>query len=216
MAADLILYNYFRSSASYRVRVALELKSVPYEYRPVHLLKDEQNRPEFREINAMGQLPCLVHKGKVLAQSVAMIEYIEALWPKPSLFPKDPYQAGLVRQCVEIVNSGIHPLQNLKAQKQIEVRFGANQDAKNDWAAFWIREGFDSLEKFLAPHAGKYSIGDEVTAGDLFVLPQIVNARRFKVDLTPYPTLRKVEEACLKLPAFQKSHPDQQPDTPKE
>lgn len=216
MAAEVILYNYFRSSASYRVRIALDLKNVPYEYKAIHLLKDEQLSPEFRKLNSMGQLPCLVHKGKVLAQSVAMIEYIETIWPSPRLYPADPYQAGLVRQACEIVNSGIHPLQNMKAAKEIEKRFGADQNAKNDWAAFWIREGFDGLEKLLKLHSGKYSIGDEITAADLFVVPQVLNAKRYNVDLAPYPTISKIADACAKVPAFQKSHPTQQPDTPKD
>jgi maleylacetoacetate isomerase len=214
MAAEVILYNYFRSSASYRVRIALELKNIPYDYRPIHLLKGEQLTPEFREINAMGQLPCLSHKGKILAQSMAMIEYIDAEWPKPRLFPEDHYQAGLVRQCCENVNSGIHPLQNLKALGEIEKRFGADQKAKNDWAAFWIREGFEGLERFLKLHSGRYSIGDGVTAADLFVVPQVLNAKRFQVDLSPFPTIAKVFDSCMKLPAFDKAHPERQPDTP--
>lgn len=216
MANDVILYSYFRSSAAFRVRTALQLKGISYEYRAVHLVNDggEQNKGEYGALNPMNEVPCLVHKGNVIGQSVAIIEYLDAVWPKPRLYPADPYRAALVRQAVENVNAGIHPIQNLKVLNELEKRFGLDQAGKSEWASYWIARGFSSIEKFLAKNAGKFSIGDEVTAADLYLVPQVLNARRFSVDLDPYPTIQRVEAACLALEAFSNAHPRNQPDTP--
>ncbi|HEX4922633.1 MAG TPA: maleylacetoacetate isomerase [Bdellovibrionales bacterium] len=216
MANDVILYSYFRSSAAFRVRTALNLKGIPYEQRAVHLVNNggEQYKDEYTKVNPMNEVPALVHNGRAIGQSVAIIEYLDAVWPSPRLYPADPYRAALVRQAVENVNAGVHPVQNLKVLNELERRFGLKQEGKNEWAAYWIDRGFRGIERFLSKNAGHYSVGDEVTAADLYLIPQVLNARRYNVDLTPFPTIQRVEAACMRLEAFIRAHPRNQPDTP--
>jgi maleylacetoacetate isomerase len=218
MAQSVILHSYFRSSAAFRVRIALELKSIPYQYNAVHLLENggEQNRPEYRKMNSMGEVPSFQHGDRVIGQSMAILEYMDVVWPKPRLIPEDPYLAALTRQFCENINSGIHPIQNLKVLQELEKRYAVSQEGKTDWAAYWIRRGFASLEQFLEKTSKTYCIGGEITAADLFLIPQVVNARRYNVDLTPFPNIVRIDEACSKIPAFQRAHPTRQPDTPKE
>lgn len=208
------LYSYFRSSASYRVRIALYWKSIEFEYIPVHLLNEggQQKQPEFKKLNPLGEVPCLVHGDKVLGQSMAILQYLDSVWPDPSLFPKDPFAKAKVIQLCEVVNCGIHPLQNLKVLQEIVGRWGVTPEGKVDWAAHWIRQGFVGLESLLIETAGRHAFGDTLTAADLFIVPQVFNARRFQVDMSSFPTIEKVEKEALQLEAFRRSLPSAQPD----
>jgi len=208
------LHGYWRSSSAWRVRIALNFKDVPHKHSAVHLLEDggEQNAPEFRAKNPMGQVPLLEIEdaGEVirLAQSMAIIEYLDARFPEPPLIPDNHYLAAKARQMAEMVNAGIQPIQNLRVQQAVEALGGD----KKEWGKKWIADGFDALEAEAKPLAGRYMIGDRVTVADLFLIPQMYNGRRFGVDLDAYPTLQRVERACGELPPFDGAHADQQPD----
>ncbi len=208
------LYAYWRSSSTYRVRIVLEHKQVSYQVKPVHLLNNggEQNQPEFRALNPMGQIPLLEieEAGQIvhLAQSVAICEYLEERFPEPSLLPQDSLQRARMRQIVEVINSGIQPVQNLRVLQAIDALGGS----KLEWGKEAIERGFVALEALLKQTAGTYCVGDSLSLADAFLVPQIYNARRFKVDLEPFKEISRVEAECLKVSAFQKAHPDQQPD----
>jgi maleylpyruvate isomerase len=214
-AQALRLHNYFRSSASYRVRIALALKGVPYEYVPVHLVKNggEQLGAAHREKNPMEQVPALelVLDGtpRVVAQSVAIVELLDELFPEPPLFPADPFLRARARELVEIVNSGIQPHQNLAPMKRIDQ---LAQGAGRLHAQHFNRLGLAAYEARVRETAGAFSIGDQVSAADVFLYPQLTTARRFEIDLAPYPTLLAIEERCRALPAFQAAAPERQPD----
>lgn len=210
------LYSYFRSSASWRVRSALALKGVPYTYAPIHLLEGggQQFGATYRALNPMSELPALaIHEGDhlvaVLAQSVAILEYLEEQHPEPALLPPDPIGRARVRQLVECVNSSIQPVQNLKVLLKVEQDFGADKLA---WGRFWIERGFDGLEQLVAASAGAHAYGDSVTLADVAIVPQVFNARRFQCDMARYPTLARVAAAAEALDAFRAAAPDQQPD----
>lgn len=212
----MILYNYYRSSASYRVRIALNLKGIAYEYRPVHLLKDggEQLKSDYASLNPSREVPTLIHAGQTIAQSMAIIDYLDYVIAEPALFPLDPFKRALTIQACEIVNSGTQPLGNLKVLNDLGSRFGADSEAKTAWIHHWVTEGLTALEAHVAKHAGRFCIGDEVTAADCFLVPQLFSAERFKVPVSPYKTLLKIRKECEQLPAFQKAAPNVQPDTP--
>ena len=214
--AEFILYSYYRSSASFRVRIAMNLKGLPYEYRAIHLLKNggEQNSASFKELNPLNQVPALVHSGKTFAQSVAIIEYLEEIKPTPALFPKDPAARAQVRQISEIINSGSQPLVNLIVLQELEKTAGFNQEQKDKWAALFCEKGLAAVETILETTAGKYAVGDTVTAADCFVVPHTFTSKRFHVDIAKYPNINRITKACLELPAFQKAAPDAQPDYP--
>jgi len=221
VSARYTLYSYFRSSASYRVRIALNLKGVDYDYRPIHLLMDggQQFTAEYRALNPMSELPTLLVGGDggervAIAQSVAILEYLEETLPEPALLPSDPVDRARVRQLVESVNSSIQPVQNLKVMKHLGATFGADREAQWAWARYWIERGFGGLEGLLVKCAGAHAFGDAVTLADALIVPQVYNARRFSCDLAPFPTIARVAEAAEALPAFQAAHPDAQPDTP--
>ena len=208
------LYSYFRSSCSYRVRIALYLKKIDFVYQAVHLVKDggEQFKEDFKKINPMSQIPCLEHNGKTLHQSLPIILYLDEEFPEPALFPKTNFEKTEVLSFCESINSFIQPLQNFSVLKYIEQEFEAD---KKKWCQKWIARGFDSLEVLLKNKSGKFCFGDTLTCADVFLVPQVYNARRFEVDMKKYPTLEKVEQHCLSLEAFQKSIPENQIDAPK-
>lgn len=208
------LYAYFRSSSSYRVRIGLNLKGLPYEIHPVHLLKNggEQRQASYRQFNPMGEVPCLEHQGFYLSQSMAIFDYLEQIQPQPSLFPSNPHLRAKTIEVCEVVNSGIQPLQNLKVLQALEAKFHLDNGGKAEWSAHWIQEGFTSLENILQKYVGTYCFGDEVTAADAFLVPQVYNARRFNVDMKAFPTLSRINDNCLKLKAFQDAQPEAQPD----
>ena len=216
--SDFILYSYFRSSASHRVRIALGLKGIAYEYRAVHLLNGggEQKKAEYRQLNPSGHVPTLVHKGRAIGQSMAIIDYLDHVSPAIRLFPQDPYERALIVQTCEIVNSGIQPIINLSVLQELEKRYGVDQDGKNHWSQHWNGYGLEALETFLRSHAGTYAFGDRLTAADCFLEPQFTNADRYKVSLAPYPTLSKIRANYARVEAFAKAAPGVQPDTPRE
>ncbi|XP_053553343.1 maleylacetoacetate isomerase isoform X1 [Bombina bombina] len=206
-----LLFGYFRSSCSWRVRIALALKGIEYEHRFINLIKDggQQLSDEYKEVNPMQQVPALRIDGITLSQSLAIIEYLEETRPNPPLLPKDPKKRAQVRMISDHIASGIQPLQNLSALQRIG-------NTKDEWAQYFIIRGFQALEKILKDTAGRYCVGDEVTMADLCLVPQVANAERFKIDLTPYPTITRINQSLLQLEAFQVSHPSRQPDTPPE
>src|SRR5690606_22108532 len=161
----------------------------------------EHLKENYLELNPMAQLPTLVHKGRALAQSMAILIYLDETWPSPPLFPKDLFEKAQVLQICEAVNSGIHPLQNLSLLSYLKYNEGFTEEDKQQWAHHWIDVGFQRLEQLLQKTSGAYSFGDSLTAADLFLIPQVYNARRFKVDLKSYETIREIEERCLQLMA---------------
>lgn len=210
------LYTYFRSSAAYRVRIALHLKGLDAEYRFVHLLKDggQQHTPEFKAVNPQGFIPALVDQGHTLTQSLAIIEYLEETHPEPRLLPRDPLGRARVRALALLVACDIHPLNNQRIMQALEKDFGADATMKKRWMQRWMAEGFAALEALIAgsPDTGKFCHGDTPGLADVFLVPQLFNAKRFELDLAPYPTLRRIDEHCLSLKAFSDAAPGRQPD----
>jgi maleylacetoacetate isomerase len=212
---SLVLYTYWRSSAAYRVRIALNLKGLPYEARPVHLLTDggEHLKPAYCEISPQAQLPTLLDGDRTIRQSMAILEYLDETRPEVPLMPTDPLGRARVRELMQAVGTDIHPLGNLRVLRAIEAEFGADQAAKETWSRRWIKKGFDGIEALLAHgQAGQFSHGDAPTLADCCLVPQFYNAVRWGVDMVPYPTIRRVVEACQALEAFQKAAPEAQPD----
>lgn len=210
--SELALYGYFRSSAAYRVRIALNHKKLNFDYRAVHLAKGHQLEEDFLKINPMGEVPCLVHGHRTLSQSIAIICYLDEVWPHPPLFPSSSYQKAYVLQLCEHINSGLHPVINLKVQKEIAKRYGVSDEGKKEWVRFWVESGLEKFEKIIKPQAGQFCFGDEVTAADLYLVPQMFNARRFEADLNKFPFLVEIEQRCLTLDSFRRAHPERQPD----
>ena len=206
------LYNYFRSSASYRARIALNWKGLEFEYVSVHLLREAQNLPEYRKINPMGHVPALVHDGFLVAETVAILQYLDDVFPQKRLFPTAPQDKALVLQICELVNSGIQPLQNLKVMKLLETKYGLPKTESEGFVRHWIQDGMANLERVLERTAGSFCFGGEVTAADCFVVPQILTAARFGVSVADFPNLARVNSNALALDAFQNAHPEKQPD----
>lgn len=212
-----VLYNFFRSSTSYRVRIALNLKGVAYEYRAVDIVAASgPDQEELDRVNPAGRVPCLVHQDRVLTQSMAIIDYLDRAIPEPLLFPLDLGERAFVMGVCEMVNSDITPLHNIDVLQVLQERFGADVEAQVAWAAHWITQGLHDLEAVLSSSAGKYAIGDNVSAADLFIVPQLHRARRFRVDTGEFPVLAGVERNCLALDAFERAAPERQPDAPQE
>lgn len=214
--SSIVLYNYFRSSTSYRVRLALHIKDLNFEYKPVNLLKGEQHSPEYRAMNPLGGVPTLVHDNKIIPESFAIMEYLDEVFPKNPLFPKDAYLKARVRQVCEVINSFMHPMGNLKTLQYLERSNGYTQEQKDGWVQHWAAQGLETLETTLQEFSGVYCFGNEVTMADLFLVPQMLTCNRFKVDLSNYPTLTKINNMCLSLEPFKKAHPFCQIDTPEE
>lgn len=211
---DLTLRGYWRSSCSWRIRIALALKGLPYNTVPVHLVQDggQQHHPDHRAVNPMREVPVLLAGTEPLAQSMAILEYLEETAPTPALLPKEPIARARVRQMAEVINSGIQPIQNLRVMQRLGREYNIEKPGQIKWSRDWIHFGFEGLHALMEQHGGVYSYGDKVTLADLCLIPQLYNARRFGVDLNPFPRLTAVEAACIKLPAFAAAHPDQQPD----
>ena len=207
----MILHSAWRASAPYRVRIALNLKGVPYDYAPVNLLAGQQKSPEYRTLNAQGLVPALEVDGRVLTQSLSIIEWLDETHPEPPLLPKDAFDRATVRTMVGIIACDIHPVNNLRIMKAL-AGLGIDEDGRNTWARRWITEGFDALEPMVARHGQGWSFGDTPTLADCCLVPQIYNAQRFGVDLAPYPAISSVAEAAQAHPAFVAAHPNQQPD----
>jgi maleylpyruvate isomerase len=209
----MILFDYFRSSAAYRVRIALNLKGLAAERRFVHLRKGEQRAPGYLEKNPQGFVPTLVVGPLNLTQSLAIIEYLDEKHPLPPLMPPGAEDRAFVRAIALAIACDIHPLNNLRVLQYLYKQLGVEEPARDEWYRHWIREGFAAIESQLAARAtGPYCFGDTPTIADVCLVPQVANANRLDVDLAPYPRIRAIDAACLALPAFADAHPSRQPD----
>lgn len=211
------LYTYFRSSAAYRVRIALNLKGLAYDAIPVHLLREggEHLQDSYRAINPSALVPSLQDDHITLSQSMAIIEYLEEVYPQFPLLPQDAPGRARVRELAQIVACDIHPVNNLRVLNYLVKHLGLPDQAKTEWYRHWIIEGFASLEAHLArdPAAGPFCHGDHPTIADCFLVPQVFNAQRFNIDVSAYPNIDRINSLCIELPAFQHAHPSHQPDT---
>ena len=211
------LHSYFRSSAAYRVRIALNLKGLPYEILPVHLLRNggEQRQAAYSKINPAQLVPALVDGDSVLTQSLAILEYLEEAYPStPSLLPRDASGRARVRALGLTIACEIHPLNNLRILQYLKHSLGVPDNDRDNWYRHWLSTGFDTLEQLLSgnPATGRFCHGDSITIADCCLVPQVFNARRLKLPLAPYPTISRIEAACLSLEAFRKAAPGAQPD----
>ena len=207
------LYSYFRSSAAYRVRIALNLKGIAYETIPIHLVKDggHNKRPEFRAVNPQMRVPTLVTPGgDLLIQSLAIIDYLDEIKPEPPLLPKNPIARAKARALAEIVACDIHPLNNIGPLRYLKNVMGQEQSAIDAWYHHWVVAGFEALEALI--ESAPYACGKEVTLADLCLVPQVYNARRLKVPLDKFPKIVAADKACLALAAFERARPENQPD----
>jgi maleylacetoacetate isomerase len=212
------LYTYFRSTAAYRVRIALNLKELEADYKFVHLVRDggEQHSRDYRQLNPQGLVPTLINGGAPITQSLAIIEYLEEQYPQHSpVLPKDSAGRARVRALAQTVACDIHPLNNLRVLQYLERELGADKPARDQWYRHWIEEGFRALESMLAcsPATGRYCHGETPGLADICLVPQVFNARRFECDLGPYPTIMRIERACLELEEFSNAAPENQPDS---
>jgi maleylpyruvate isomerase len=208
------LYNFFRSGTSHRLRIALNLKGIATDYVAVDLRVEEHLKDAFKSVNPQQLVPALDTGEQVLIQSPAIIEWLEEKYPTPALLPPGAAERAQVRALAAIVGCDIHPINNRRILETLRKQFGANEDAINAWCATWISAGFDAYEALIAADTqrGRFSFGDTPTLADVYLIPQVESARRFKVDLTQWPHIMSVEKACMALEAFQKAAPGQQPD----
>jgi len=206
------LYEAVRSSASFRVRIALNLKGIPYESEVLDLRAGEHLLERYLRINPQRAVPALVDGERRLVQSMAIVEYLEETHPEPPLFPVSPWERARVRAIAQLVACEIHPLNNLRVLSYLEEKLHLSEQARDHWYAHWVREGFRSLEPMLAEReTGRFCHGDSPSLADVFLVPQVVNAQRFKVDLADFPRLVGIFEQCMKLPAFERAHPAKHP-----
>ena len=209
--SDLILHGYWRSSAAFRVRIALNLKNLDYEQVGHDLRLGEQQNPAYKAIAPAGLVPAIEHDGQAFVQSLAIIEWLEERWPSPPLLPTAIDRRAIVRAMAATIAADIHPLNNLRILKYLKSEFERSQEQIDAWIAHWIGEGFAALEVMIARHGAGYAYGDGPTMADCFVVPQVYNAERFGVDLTPFPKLVSAAETARAHPAFAAAHPDRQP-----
>jgi maleylacetoacetate isomerase len=218
MSESLKLYGYWRSSAAYRVRIALNLKGLDYEYVPVNLIRDggEQHGAAFAATNPQKLIPVLQHGNRMIRQSLAIIEYLDEVWSETPLLPATPRDRAHTRALALLVACDIHPLNNLRVMQYLENEFNAPQSERDAWTRRWIAEGFRAFEVLLVEDLarGTFCEGDTPGLADCCLIPQVYNARRFGVDLEPYPTIRRIEATCLALPEFDAARPENQPDAP--
>jgi maleylacetoacetate isomerase len=216
MSEQLKLYSYWRSSAAYRVRIGLNLKGLPYETAPVHLVRDggEQHTVDYRETNPQKLVPVLQHGNRTIRQSMAILEYLDETWPDAPLLPAMARDRSRARALAQAIACDVHPLNNLRVLQYLEHTWGVPQAERDEWVRHWIVEGFEAVEAMLAGHVstGEFCEGDMPTIADCCLIPQVYNARRFSVDVTRFPTIARIEAACLALPAFDAARPERQPD----
>ena len=210
------LYTFFRSSASYRVRIALNLKGIRYEQAPIHLRRagGEQLQPAFKAINPQALVPALEDNGRILTQSLAIIEYLDEKFPNPPLLPKDPADKALVRSMALVIACEVHPIQNLRVLNYVKSAYKQTDEQVNRWSQHWMNLGFTALEQLIVaqPNRGRFCSGDMPTLADICLVPQLGNARRYGCDLSRYPAIQGIEKNCMALPAFSDAAPEKQPD----
>lgn len=213
--SDLILHNYYRSSTSYRVRIALEMKRLTYQYVPHHLRHGEHLEPAYLSVNPQGLVPALIlGDGTLLTQSLAIIEFLDETRPEPPLLPQDAPGRARVRMLAQMIACDIHPVNNLRVLTSLRTLFGAGDEDVANWFRHWVNEGFQPLEKILTSSAetGTFCHGETPGLADICLVAQVTSNARFGVDLTPYPTIARIHAACMALPAFQKAAPQNQID----
>ena len=209
------LYGFFRSSAAFRVRIALNLKGLAYESVPIHLRRNDQQGPEYLGVNPQALVPTLEDDGRVLTQSLAIIEYLDETRPDPPLLPPLPAERARVRALADIVACDIHPINNLRVLRYLSRSFGRGENDIAAWYNHWIDAGFQALEALLAhdPQTGPFCHGDRPGLADVALVPQVVNAERYQLAMAPYPTIVRIYDNCMKLGPFLAAHPDNQPDS---
>jgi maleylpyruvate isomerase len=210
------LYTFFRSSASYRVRIALNLKNLTYQQAAIHLRRGggEQLKPEYRAINPQALVPALEDDGRIFTQSLAIIEYLEEKFPHPPLLPKDPADKALVRSMALVIACEVHPIQNLRVLNYVKATYNQTDEQANQWAQHWIDLGLSALQEMILaqPKRGKFCFGDTPTLADVCLVPQLGNARRYGCDLSKYSIILEIEKNCNAIPAFANAAPEKQPD----
>jgi len=209
------LYGYFRSSAAFRVRIALNLKGLAYEQGAVHLRKNEQQKADYLALQPQGLVPVLDDEGETFIQSMAIIEYLDETHPEPPLLPDHPAGRARVRGLAQAVACDIHPIDNLRVLRYLAKPLGHDEKAIEVWFNHWIKLGFDGIERILAHdgQAGRFCHGDAPGLADICLVPQVFNAKRYpSFDMTPYPAIRRIFDACMALDAFERARPERQPD----
>ena len=206
------LYDYWRSSAAYRVRIALNFKGLSYEQVPVDLRAGAQRAPGFLEINPQGLVPVLEDNGVRLTQSLPILNYLEERYPEPPLLPKDAPGKATSRAMAVAIACEIHPLNNLRVLQYLEHELGLTEAQRLSWYRHWVAEGFGAIETMLARSAGAFCVGDAPSLADVCLVPQAYNARRYQCDLEPYPTIRRIDERCREIDGFARAAPERQPD----
>jgi len=210
----MVLHGYYRSSAAFRVRIALNLKGLVHNHAPHHLRRGGQHDPQYLAVNPQGLVPALEDNGRVLTQSLAIVEYLDETHPSPPLLPDNAADRAHVRALAQIVACDIHPIDNLRVLRYLRDPIGADEAMVQTWYNHWIAKGFDAIEAILAHdlRTGRFCHGDAPGLADICLVPQVVNAGTFKLDLTTYPTIRRIFDACMALNAFADAHPSRQPD----
>jgi len=208
------LYSYFRSSAAFRVRIALNLKGLPYDTAAIHLRRNDQSKPDYLGVNPQGLVPALEDGGRILIQSMAILEYLDEIHPEPPFLPKQAADRSRVRALADIVACDIHPINNLRVLRYLTRELGHDEAAIAKWYNHWIAEGFQALEPLLAHDArtGAFCHGDSPGLADVALVPQVVNAERYQLDLAQYPTVGRIYGNCMRLEPFVTAHPRNQPD----
>lgn len=209
--SDIILHGYWRSSAVYRVRIALALKGLDYDQIGHDLRRGEQRDPAYKAIAPAGLVPAIEHGGEAFVQSLAILEWLEERWPNPPLLPAATEQRAIVRAMAATIAADIHPLNNLRILKYLKAEFDRSQEEIDRWIAHWIHEGFAALEVLIGRHGGTFAFGDSPTMADCLLVPQVYNAERFNVDLSAFPRILAAAANARALPAFAAAHPDRQP-----
>ncbi|WP_274424389.1 maleylacetoacetate isomerase [Chelativorans sp. YIM 93263] len=213
--SEIVLHNYFRSSTSYRVRIALAMKGVDYKYVAHHLRHGEHRGENYLSVNPQGLVPALVWNDEtVVTQSLAIMEFLNEMVPEPPLLPGNPHGRARVRMLSQMIACEIHPVNNLRVLNSLRSRFGADDEAVAEWFRHWVDETFRPMEQMLtsAPETGTFCHGEQPGMADICLVAQVANNARFNVDMSPYPTIRRIHEACMALPAFTEAAPKNQPD----